>query len=1004
MHGLSRWSVVATLGLTACGGGGGGGSGDYDGSGTLLAIEFADPEELNLEPLDTPPQDAPLLQQIVLRFSARPDPNRIHSTSIQVQDESGFPVAGRYTVDGEQVTFTPQLPTRPIATTSSGALDTGGTGLLPNHAYGLRVGALTSSFIAGVDPQLRARFPDAVDSRGIFVKFRTTADPARFFGGLVARRPLLVAADPRDGSVAVSPNLYSDPDGLFAPPRPFELTFDGPLDPGSANLSDTTFQLVDLDDHTSGFASGLPLRIGVRLIENALDRAVVEVTPSGLLPFGHLLALEQVADLRGLSEGGTPAAELQIATTFTTAVAPATTIHDELIERFDDSARHETDPAALDPGALPADWNRDGSHVLQAALEFRGDGVLGPFEPPPPAPGTSRVLYLDTARQVFPLPDGSTPGALPGAEVVGGVFPFTDIDIPDGVVIRVLGSNPLVLSATGSVRIAGDILIGGENGTSENSYDSAITSLSGGAGSAGGGRGGESHPIYFFPPETVSYLTLVSPPYGGTGYGVDPADGVMKRIGGTGGQCGCLDAKDSKGKYGTDQEIDCTEFRMGNAGEKTPGGGGGSLLKQGATPKNSATGTLLSGVGNVIPDGTGHFIARTDTTLLPGVGGQHPFFDDGTTANDFFGKRGQLQRLIGGQGGGSGASLTESYYCGVWCDHDDDTTNDNVCQGDDFGDPPIRGDSVGDARGGAGGGGGGALLIEALGSITITQTGTLDASGGSGGGGEGISCSYWGGGAGGGAGGAIVLQSATSILVSNGARLDVTAGLGDDASDDNEPFSCGNGMAHGDAGDGGAGGAGLIQLQVPAGSIATVVNANNTLKPVSSWLDSSNTLNPVEFTPESVAVSTWYDLGRVTARAPADTNPLYSILGLDASGFVATDASGSLLDPDGDVACGYLGQVDPITNIYRHGEEPRDDFIPPNATVRVEFQGGDAIAPGSQEIDPTSITAWSPNPAVANRKPFLRWRVSFDLTADGSALAPDTRRPVVNQLKVRAEF
>ena len=1008
--------VAIASALLACSGGGGGGGGSYDKTAELLAILFPDPNDVNAEAEDAAPNLAPLVQQVVFNFSGRPDPNRISISTVQIRDASGFPVPGTFTVDGTSVTFTPALPTRPFTVSGSGAIDTGGTGLQPASSYSIRLGPRTFSFVAMASTALRAEFPDPLDPKGVLVGFKTTADAAVFFAGLPAVRPQLVRADPRDGTTGVSPGLYTDPDRLFPPERSFTLTFDRPISPGVTNVSDGNFQLIDLD-HPSG---GLSLGVDVTLTVNELNRSVVTVTPSGILPFGSLLALEHRSDVKGLSEAGVPTGPMAIASTFTIAQAPAATIHDRLTEDFHTAARQEGDVSLLGTGVLPADWDRLDSDILQAAFTFQGDGVLGRFIPPAPPSGQTKVITLDTTRQVFPLPDGSTPDAPPGFEVIGGVFPFTEIDIPDGVVVKPLGSKPLVLSATGSVRIAGDILLAGEDGTPENAYDSAVTSVPGGAGVAGGGRGGESHPILFFPPDQINYLTLVSPLFGGTGFGIDPADGVMKRIGGVGGQCGCLDESDSKGKYGTDQEINCSEFRTTSRPEKVPGGGGGSLLVRGNTPGIYDKGKRIgdaNGIGNVKPDGTGKFTVDDDRTLLAGVGGRHPFFDDGNANNDFYGKKGQLTELVGGQGGGGGASLTESYYCGDWCRADSDPGNDKACyepNADPFVKPnKTRAGSVGDARGGGGGGGGGALLIQALGPITLTSTALIDAHGGAGMGGEAVGCSYWGGGGGGGSGGAVILQSGTSILIPTGAQINVSFGVGDDAENDNDYFSCdnglgdGNGNGTGDAGDGGNGGAGLIQLQVPGGETATVVSPTNSLKPLSSWVDPTNTLNPSEFTPVSMAVSKWFDLGRVTARPPAGTNPVFSFGGLDVQGFVITNADGTVASPSTtDIVCSYMGQRDPLTNykLYKKGEEPRGDFIPTNAKVRVEFQGANAIAAGSKEVDPGSLTAWSSSPTVASSRQFLRWRITFDVTADGSLLAPNIRLPAVQSIQVHADF
>ncbi len=289
----------------------------------------------------------------------------------------------------------------------------------------------------------------------------------------------------------------------------------------------------------------------------------------------------------------------------------------------------------------------------------------------------------------------------------------------------------------------------------------------------------------------------------------------------------------------------------------------------------------------------------------------------------------------------------------------------------------------------------------------------IDAKAGIGNGGESLGCSYWGGGGGGGSGGLVALQSATSILVSVGAIIDVRGGAGDNAEADNDYYQCDKSGTIRSIGDGGDAGHGLIQLQVPKGSTATVIkpgttDTNGSIRPPSSWVDTTNTLAPVEFTPISVAVSTWYDFGRVIDRSPSNTNPVFSFRGLKPDGLVETDPMnpGYLLSPDtSDIVCGYLGQIDPNNGItYKVGEEPKHQFIPTNATIRVEFQGARAIVEGSKEIDPLSVTAWSASPAVASSRQFIRWRITFDTTADNSQLTPDTRLPIVERLEIHADF
>ncbi len=1002
------------LALSGCGGGGGGSGGSFDAHGKLLSVEFPDPSDVNTEPTDTPPASAPLLQQVVFTFDANPDPNTISTSSIQIHDAGGFPVPGRFVVQGPVVTFTPQLPTRAVTVSADGAIDNGGAGLQPGNPYAIRIGSQTFNFISHVDASLLTRFRDPNYGGGILIGFRTGSDPTRFFAGLPLVPPAFLESDPVDGVTGVSPELYTDPDHLFPPRRSFLLRFDGPVSPDVANVSGDTFHLVDLDDRPGSFPNGLPLGINVTVLENALDHSVIQVDPSGVLPFGHQLALEYPSDLQGVSMTGTLSGASTIAAAFTTANTAAGVVNDALVEDFDTNLREETDPAQTGT-SLPAQWNQRGSGILQANFAFQGDGMLGRFVPPPPAAGDTKIIVLDTTTQPFPLFDGSTPDA-PVFTVVGGVFAFTDIDIPAGVVIQPLGNNPLVITATGSVRIAGTIFVGGQDGNGDFAYDSAVTSVPGGAAVAGGGRGGEGHPIIFFPPDQISYLNLVSPPYGGQGFGIDPIDGVMKRIGGGGGQSGMIDNPNSKGNYSTDHELDCSEFRGSNPGVKVPGGGGGSMYLAGRQPGDQDVGyagKLKTGRGNVLPDGQGGYVIRdiSDKSLQPGIIGAPPFYDDGTLQNDFYGSRGQLKRLVGGQGGGAGASSVEGYYCGVWCKNDDLSSNDNVCNGEDFGLHPNRADSVGDARGGGGGGGGGAVLIQALGSIVLTSTSVIDAHGGAGRGGEAIECANFGGGGGGAAGGMVVIQSSTDIRLDSGAVIDVREGIGKRAAIGDVYGSCNDAPSSGAPGDGGPGGQGFVQLQLPAGQTATVVDSKGAFPRRSAkydplpWIDQSNTLNPVEFTPISMAISTWYDLGRMVARQPG-TSPTFTFGGLDPSGLVLTDADGNVLDPAGtDIECDYLGEYDEVHHAYKAGKSPKSDFIPPNASVRVEFQGANAIVEGSKEVDPSSTTIWSGSSSVASGCQFVRWRITFDLTANtNDPLTPDTPRPTVQKIQIHAQY
>jgi hypothetical protein len=143
----------------------------------------------------------------------------------------------------------------------------------------------------------------------------------------------------------------------------------------------------------------------------------------------------------------------------------------------------------------------------------------------------------------------------------------------------------------------------------------------------------------------------------------------------------------------------------------------------------------------------------------------------------------------------------------------------------------------------------------------------------------------------------------------------------------------------------------------------------------------------------------------MVARQPG-TTPSFTFGGLDANGIVMTDVDGYVLDPAGtDIECDYLGEYDEVHHVYKSGKEPKADFIPPNATVKVEFQGANAIVEGSKEVDPASITLWGTSSSVANGFQFIRWRVTFDLTANTSdPLSPVTPRPTVQKVQVHSQF
>jgi hypothetical protein len=570
-------------------------------------------------------------------------------------------------------------------------------------------------------------------------------------------------------------------------------------------------------------------------------------------------------------------------------------IHDVLIEEFVNNVLEDATPSSLSPVAEWAAQVAGGgtSGRLQASTGATTGIPLGDFRPQA-LPGYNstqghsqndtqleaagyKFIFLDTDAQNFPLPDGSTPGITTATTVFGGHFNFHDVIIPDGVWIVAKGSRPLRITATGSVQIGGLLDVSGSDGTADDTFDTAWIPVPGGQGGAGAGRGGDAQPTLWDP----RFQALVAVNNGGqraaqyvtpetaeNGYGpvISPAGGIVfSPIGGRGG-FSTLGYDPNAMQYPKLAHLNNnTEY------SRPPGGAGGSYYFR----------------GNLAHVGTGTYRVQSNSTWSPftrcpvqdfksdGAYGNEELFNQGLTpnhflqcvyiqgsladpvrfqpsgppgdlvfkdadpSNDYIGPGGELEILIGGQGGGGGGARIDSFNAGIW-------SGDRIATPAQF--PPAAppyypalafsniywSPMLYDAKGGGGGGGGGSVQIIAFGDIVVTRTGRIDASGGDGKGGEIIGNSCYSGAGGGGSGGAILLQAAGELRIeadaghktpfyadtngAQGAALDVSGGFGFDA--ETSPRSTtvtpvpDNQFTRS---DGGQGGFGLIQLQEGSG-------------------------------------------------------------------------------------------------------------------------------------------------------------------------------------------
>ncbi len=382
--------------------------------------------------------------------------------------------------------------------------------------------------------------------------------------------------------------------------------------------------------------------------------------------------------------------------------------------------------------------------------------------------------------------------------VQGGLLVVDDLSIGEGARVKVFGSSPLRILATGTVQVDGEIDVSGADAQNVQSLNLAQVPQSGGAGGPGGGDGGDGSPE-----------TQMSSAQGGTGLG--PMG--LAASGGRGGESG----------YTGDFNRNLRRAAGGGGGRFASFASDPALLAQPGEPGMDSTPAEFD---PPFFTGEGAFGAMSGSIPpMPGGIGDSPFVD-GSSRNDFWGLKlrggevlaGELTQLSAGSGGGAGGDAILS----------------SVFPSPQF--VNSSGLTVNDFKGGSGGGGGGAFQIVALGPIVFGPGGRLLGDGGSGGTGEStFFIDRIGGGGGGGSGGHVILEANRIEIfepeaTTEGKHAVISAlggvggsgmPIGDNAegtSEFNEIFLVIDGFIN----DGGAGGPGVIQLHVPVSSDGSV--------------------------------------------------------------------------------------------------------------------------------------------------------------------------------------
>lgn len=601
------------------------------------------------------------------------------------------------TAPGRRVTFLPRLPTA-----------TGAAGLRAGRRYVVTIRGGDEGPLRGIDG---ARI--AATSRFEFTTVTGTTNRELYRDtrkGGPARAGFAVA--PLDGELATLSLLGRMPVEV-------RLRFDQPLDPSPENLPLAPRERgrvwLEYDDPERGPGTWLPTTC--ELVENTQRGSTLVLRPIGVLPNAaavRVVVSPELQDLSGEANTSAPGYDPLFGGFATQAgYEPRFAA---VVAHFDAESVIDPDAAFVEPRA------EVGPGYVRASLDFAGGAPQYDFEP------TQREVVLNTDfTQVIPKVGAPF-------NVTGGVFAFRNVHIPAGCTVRGNGSKPMVWLVSGEVRIDGQLMVNGGEGslghrlTQYRGPGDVLRNTNGGVwkvptpggvGGCGGGDGG------------AGSANMNGPTYPETqpGFG----SGQARGLGGGGGRMACLSA----------------------CGGRASGGGGGSFATQGdpgfkvakpATPATSFVQVLgRGGYGCTGSSGAG-------TRTLAGGSAGPLAFTDLARDNDFWGQgfdvrrqvriAGELPALRGGSGGGGGGDSSSTNTC---------STN-NPSWLNDYG-------------GGGGGGGGGVLLIQALGPIELGPMAHVSADGGNGNGGTQAGSNNIGAGGGGGSGGMVVLASGVRIRI-----------------------------------------------------------------------------------------------------------------------------------------------------------------------------------------------------------------------------------------------
>ncbi|MFT5286886.1 MAG: hypothetical protein ACI8TQ_003061 [Planctomycetota bacterium] len=643
-------------------------------------------------------------------------------------------------------------------------------------------------------------------------------------------------------------NLYSDQSSKVA----FVIEFNQPVNPGSVNINSSRIRLEA--SPVLGAAAFVAIPSKVNLIRNCTATgATLRIEPIGVLPQDSDVRIVIDASFEDLVGDNLSAPIDNFGLIRTRTVGGE--LADELLEEFtlsgETAGSFEDDQVAYSvPRAI---WANDGA--LQPRFDFKGTGgPTGAFDFI--VRQADGLVVINTNFQPILNADQTL-----SQTIFSGRLDVRNFTIEQGAVLRLQGSVPLEINATGNVIIDGKIDLSGFGAKEVTGVFTSTFPEPGAAGNLGGGRGGDA-----------SANKTGSTPRGDHGSG---AFGLTNG-GGQGGESG----------YGSAKPTDNAAQVLGaHPRHRRGGGGGGGAFALDEALYDSALGIVTLGTkaqsGATGDDNTNanNFGAITGGPIPFGGPPGPSVFDDNNSDNDFFGLRfdpanstlitGELTALHAGAGGGGGGDSVRSRTY-----------------------PNPKFSNKTEDKGSAGGGGSGGLLIRALGDVRFGASGKIIADGGTADQGQTIQYEgnfFFKSGAagGGGSGGHLVIETGGKIDL--GPGVDVLSARGGRGGPGKKTAAAGPTNAKG-----GNGGPGVIQLHTPAGLSDILVNglaitSESELETMA--IPRPNVLLP-NFGAISRARSDWIPLGGAVGTKPEHVT--FRFAGTDNNGLI--ESTGGIVD------------------------------------------------------------------------------------------------------------